>query len=61
MKLECKHWKDSDGVYRRGIGAENKCPINIKEVYEGNFYCKWFEERGDKNGSKMSDIPTGSD
>ena len=26
---DCKHWKDSGGVYRRGIGAENKCSINI--------------------------------
>lgn len=46
---DCKHWKDSDGVYRRGVGAESKCPINIKEVYEGNFYCKWFEKRGSEN------------
>ena len=43
---DCKHWKDSDGVYRRGVGAESKCPINIKEVYEGNFYCADFEKRG---------------
>ena len=42
---DCKHWKDSDGVYRRGIGAKSKCPINIKEVYEGNFYCKDFERK----------------
>ena len=21
----CKWWKDSDGVYRRGAGAESKC------------------------------------
>lgn len=41
----CKHWKDSDGLYRRGIGAESKCPINIKEVFEGNFYCKDGERR----------------
>ena len=47
---DCRHWKDSDGVYRRGISAESKCPINIKEVYEGNFYCKWFEKRGSENG-----------
>lgn len=42
---DCKHWKDSDGVYRRGVGAESKCPINIKEVFEGNFYCKFGERR----------------
>ena len=42
---DCKHWKDSDGVYRRGVGAESKCPINIKEVYEGNFYCADFARR----------------
>ena len=45
---DCKHWKDSDGVYRRGVGAESKCPINIKEVYEGTFYCKEFKKRGNK-------------
>ena len=48
---DCKHWKDSDGVYRRGIGAESKCPINIKEVYEGNFYCKDFDKRGNSDDS----------
>lgn len=42
---DCKHWKDSDGVYRRGIGAESKCPINIKEVFDGNFYCADGERR----------------
>ena len=36
---DCKHWKDSDGVYRRGLDAESKCPINMKEVYEGTFFC----------------------
>ena len=46
---ECKHWKDSDGVYRRGIGAESECPINIKEVYEGTFYCKGFKKRGNED------------
>lgn len=40
---ECKWWKDSDGVFRRGIGAESQCPINRKEVYEGNGYCYMFE------------------
>lgn len=40
---DCKWWKDNDGVYRRGVGAESKCPINRKEVYEGNGYCFMFE------------------
>ena len=40
---DCKKWKDSDGVYRRGIGAESKCPINSREVFEGNGYCYMFE------------------
>lgn len=44
---DCKHWKDSDGVYRRGIGAESKCPVNIRAVYEGNFYCADAERRTD--------------
>ena len=43
---DCEHWKDSDGVYRRGVDAESKCPINIKEVCEGKFFCKDFEKRG---------------
>ena len=45
---DCKHWKDSDGVYRRGIGAESKCPVNIRAVYEGNFYCADAERRTDE-------------
>ena len=40
---DCKWWKDNDGVYRRGARAESKCPINRKEVYEGNGYCFLFE------------------
>lgn len=43
---DCKHWKDSDGVYRRGIGAESKCPVNNSRVFEGNFCCADFEKRG---------------
>lgn len=42
---DCKRWKDSDGVYRRGIGAESGCPINRKEVYDGNGYCFLFEKK----------------
>lgn len=40
---DCKWWKDSDGIFRRGIGAESKCPINRIEVYEGDGYCFMFE------------------
>lgn len=47
---DCKWWKDSDGVYRRGVRADSQCPINRKEVYEGNGYCFLYEpqERSDK-------------
>lgn len=44
---DCKYWKDSDGVYRRGIGAESKCPMNTKTIYEGNGFC-YFAERKDE-------------
>lgn len=40
---DCKWWKDSDGTFRRGIRAESLCPINRKEVFEGNGYCYMFE------------------
>jgi argonaute-like protein implicated in RNA metabolism and viral defense len=42
---ECKHWKDSDGVYRRGISAESKCPVNSRQVYEGTFFCGMAERK----------------
>lgn len=42
---DCKYWKDSDGVYRRGLDAESKCPLNLKEVYEGTFFCGMAERR----------------
>jgi hypothetical protein len=42
---DCKWWKDSDGEYRRGCGAESKCPINTKTVYLGNGYCYKFESQ----------------
>ena len=45
---ECKYWKDSDGVYRRGFDAESKCPLNLKKVYEGTFYCGMAERRNDE-------------
>ena len=40
---DCKRWKDSDGTYRRGVGAESQCPINSMKVFEGNGYCYMFE------------------
>ena len=40
---DCKWWKDSDGVYRRGVGAESKCPINTVSVANGWGYCYMFE------------------
>lgn len=45
---DCKHWRDSDGVYRRGVDAESKCPLNIQEVYAGTFYCGYAERRTDE-------------
>ena len=45
---DCKQWKDSDGVYRRGVDAESKCPLNIQEVYAGTFYCGYAERRTDE-------------
>ena len=42
---DCKHWKDSDGVFRRGIGVESKCPLNLHQVYEGTFYCGLGERK----------------
>ena len=42
---DCKWWKDSDGVYRRDCYTESQCPINRKEVFEGNGYCYMFEPR----------------
>ena len=44
---DCKHWKESDGTYRRDIYAESKCPMNCKEVYEGNGYCFLFESKAE--------------
>ncbi len=40
---DCKWWRDSDGVYRRGINAESQCPINGSQVFEGNGYCYMFK------------------
>ena len=44
---DCKHWKDSDGIYRRGFDAESKCPLNLEKVYGGTFYCGMAERRED--------------
>lgn len=46
---DCKWWKDSDGEYRRGCGAESQCPINRREVFEGNGYCYMFEPQEGRN------------
>ena len=40
---DCKWWKDSDGMFRRGCNAESQCPMNRIEVYEGTGYCFMFE------------------
>ena len=45
---DCMHWRDSDGVYRRGADAESKCPLNTQEVYAGTFYCGYAERRTDE-------------
>lgn len=47
---DCKHWKDSDGIYRRDIHAESKCPMNCIEVYEGTGYCFLFESKMESEG-----------
>ena len=46
---DCKRWKDSDGTYRRGVGAESQCPINSMKVFEGNGYCYMFEPQESEN------------
>lgn len=45
---ECRWWKDSDGIYRRGIEAESICPINTKKVFDGDGYCYMFEQKGER-------------
>jgi len=40
----CRWQKDSDGVYRRGIGAESICPINCLDVF-GNGYCYIYKPK----------------
>jgi len=50
---ECKWWKDSDGEYRRGLGAESKCPINNHAVYSGEGYCYKFSPKADMREVKV--------
>lgn len=42
---DCKWWKESDGTFKRGIGAESKCHLNTDVVYEGLGYCYMFEPK----------------
>lgn len=49
---DCKWWKDSDGKYRRGCGAESQCPINTHAVYCGEGYCYMFEPKESEEGKK---------
>ena len=44
---DCRWWKDSDGIYRRGIEAESICPINSKKVFDGDGICYMFELKGE--------------
>lgn len=46
--IDCKWWRDSDGEYRRGCGAESKCQINTKTVFLGEGYCYRFEPKTDR-------------
>lgn len=51
---DCKQWRDHDGLFRRGVRAESRCPINRREVFEGNGYCYMFEPKE----SEVKDEPT---
>lgn len=42
---DCKWWKESDGTYKRGLGAESKCPMNTEIVYRGEGYCYMAEKQ----------------
>lgn len=48
---DCKWWKDSDGVYRRGVRAESICPINREEVWKGEGYCFLYEPKIQEEGT----------
>ncbi len=52
---DCKWWKDSDGVYRRGCGAESHCPINTNVVWSGEGYCYMFSPKADMKGEEIED------
>lgn len=47
---DCKWWKDSNGTYRRGCGAESPCPINTLPVYQGEGYCYLFLSKAESEG-----------
>ena len=49
---ECKWWKDSDGKYRRGVGAESQCPINTYTVYCGEGYCYMFSPKAESENKE---------
>mgnify|MGYP002527773225 CR=1 FL=1 len=49
---DCKWWKDSDGVYRRGVFTVSPCPLNTKKVFEGDGYCYLFEPRESEENKK---------
>ena len=44
---DCKWWRESDGTYRRDVCAESICPINNKQVYDGNGYCCMFKPKAE--------------
>lgn len=50
---DCKWWKDSDGKFRRGCGAESPCPINTHVVYCGEGYCYMFQTKADMEGNEV--------
>ena len=49
---DCNYWKDSDGKYRRGLGAESQCPINTDKVYQGEGYCYMFSPKAESGGKE---------
>ena len=50
---DCKWWKDSDGIYRRGCNAESECPINTHEVCCGEGYCYMFSPNADMRDEEV--------
>ena len=47
---------EKDGTYNRGIHAESKCPLNTKEVFDGNAYCYMAEPKDDDFSSIMDSL-----